>query len=399
MGLVMQYPEQVLGENPDANQRAYGEMLNNVKTKLIGNIKSDDDLSESLFHEDLDAEEIKTRIAGLRQGEWVCELPPTGFQEEKAEILTVDALPIPPGHSESPFDIPAHSEKVREESREKYCIRDGYSTDTHQADRDAAPDTDEQTDGDTDESDATDHSGLKAYDDVANEDLSHKKTFLSMAGSMFTDGVNGHTLAESMTNMPMSHHADELDEAGLLERHEMGNNQVYYVPTEEALELDNVSMRPEGGGELGDESFEHRFGARIAATWLEQRDYEEVRMYHTPQREAGGDSRDNKFDVFALPGKETDSDRRKIVEVETSTEKKGHVTDDYEDIADAYGDGIWIVESFEDARELIGHLVDGGYIDDNIDQGVRSFEDLNDQLDYEGISRVLSITDLMDRIE
>jgi len=32
-------------------------------------------LAESLFHEDLDSDEIKDRIAGLRRGEWVVQLP------------------------------------------------------------------------------------------------------------------------------------------------------------------------------------------------------------------------------------------------------------------------------------------------------------------------------------
>jgi hypothetical protein len=66
--LVMQYPEQVLGEQPRKNKRAYKEILNNVNTKIIGNIATDDLLADSLFHEDLDREEIKDRIAGLQRG-------------------------------------------------------------------------------------------------------------------------------------------------------------------------------------------------------------------------------------------------------------------------------------------------------------------------------------------
>jgi hypothetical protein len=52
------------------------------------------ELAGSLFHEDLDQDEIKDRISGLRRGEWVVQLPPTGFYEAKPEILTLDPLPI-----------------------------------------------------------------------------------------------------------------------------------------------------------------------------------------------------------------------------------------------------------------------------------------------------------------
>ena len=85
----MQYPEQVLGENPRDNKRAYKEILNNVNTKIIGNIATDDLLADALFHEDLDTEQIKDRISGLKRGEWVVQLPATGFDERKPEILAV----------------------------------------------------------------------------------------------------------------------------------------------------------------------------------------------------------------------------------------------------------------------------------------------------------------------
>jgi len=122
LGLIMQYPEQVLGEDPRSNRRAYQEILNNVNTKIIGNIATDDMLANSLFHEDLDTDEIKDRIAGLRRGEWIVQLPSTGFHKQKPEILTLKPLPIPPGHSEGPFDVSPKSEFVRERSRDLHTL-------------------------------------------------------------------------------------------------------------------------------------------------------------------------------------------------------------------------------------------------------------------------------------
>jgi len=96
LGLIMQYPEQVLGTT-HGRTGGPGEILNNINTKIIGNIATDDMLAESLFHEDLDSDEIKDRIAGLRRGEWVVQLPSTGFHEQKPEILTPETTPHPTG--------------------------------------------------------------------------------------------------------------------------------------------------------------------------------------------------------------------------------------------------------------------------------------------------------------
>jgi len=105
LGLIMQLTEQVLGEDEFANVRAYREILNNVNTKIIGNIATDDLLAESLFHEDLDVDEIKDRISGLRHGEWVVQLPSTGFNKQKPENLTLKPLPTPPGHNAGAFNV------------------------------------------------------------------------------------------------------------------------------------------------------------------------------------------------------------------------------------------------------------------------------------------------------
>jgi len=98
------------------------EILNNVNTKIIGNIATDDLLAESLFHEDLDVDEIKDRISGLRRGEWVVQLPSTGFNKQKPEILTLKPLPIPPGHSAGTFNVSTRTEEVRERTRNLHCV-------------------------------------------------------------------------------------------------------------------------------------------------------------------------------------------------------------------------------------------------------------------------------------
>jgi len=71
MGLVMQFP----GRVRNRNERAYDEVLNNIKTKLIGNISIERDLAESLAHEDLSPTDLRNRVNTLPSGEWIAQLP------------------------------------------------------------------------------------------------------------------------------------------------------------------------------------------------------------------------------------------------------------------------------------------------------------------------------------
>ncbi|GAB7014570.1 ATP-binding protein [Halolamina salina] len=97
MGLVMQFPEQVRNRN----ERAYDEVLNNIKTKLIGNISIERDLAESLAHEDLSPTELRNRINTLPSGEWIAQLPSPSFGETGPPPFSLQPLPIAPGHPES----------------------------------------------------------------------------------------------------------------------------------------------------------------------------------------------------------------------------------------------------------------------------------------------------------
>ncbi|MDB2239175.1 ATP-binding protein [Halorubrum ezzemoulense] len=97
MGLVMQFPEQVRNRN----ERAYDEVLNNIKTKLIGNISIERDLAESLAHEDLSPTELRNRINTLPSGEWIAQLPSPSFGETGPPPFSLNPLPIAPGHPES----------------------------------------------------------------------------------------------------------------------------------------------------------------------------------------------------------------------------------------------------------------------------------------------------------
>ena len=390
LGLIMQYPEQVLGSDPDANQTAYSELLNNVKTKLIGNISIDDDLSESLFHEDLDSEQIKDRISGLVDGEWVCELPSTEFLGDKAEILTMEALPVPPGHSGGDFDVPSDIEHIREESRNRYCV----NKESDFLDAEGSDDYSSPSQIDADEGEDTIEPGVPAglqYDEYA---------FLQHVADALSDGLDIYDLSMSMKELPMSQAADSLIEKGYLTEHEMGNRKKFYRVTEEGSQFKKVNPQPRSGGEKGTESFEHRFGVRIVTTYYEQLGYD-VEMYHDPHAsddEEDDSDIDDLYDMYGMDTASSPDPHRKIVEVETSPKKGGHVAKDFDKLADEYGDAIWVVEKFDDAVTLVRVLTQKGRLPDDIDRGVRTFEELNDQLDADGMSKIISMSDLMDMI-
>jgi len=97
MGLVMQFPGQVRNRS----ERAYDEVLNNIKTKLIGNISIERDLAESLAHEDLSPTDLRNRINTLPSGEWIAQLPSPSFGETGPAPFSVKPLPIATGHPES----------------------------------------------------------------------------------------------------------------------------------------------------------------------------------------------------------------------------------------------------------------------------------------------------------
>ncbi|WP_226008318.1 ATP-binding protein [Natrinema salinisoli] len=97
MGLVMQFPGQVRNRN----ERAYDEVLNNIKTKLIGNISIERDLAESLAHEDLSPTDLRNRVNTLPSGEWIAQLPSPSFGKTGPAPFSVKPLPIAAGHPES----------------------------------------------------------------------------------------------------------------------------------------------------------------------------------------------------------------------------------------------------------------------------------------------------------
>jgi len=113
----------------------------------------------------------------------------------------------------------------------------------------------------------------------------------------------------------------------------------------------------------------------------------------------GGDNRTNYlYDMYGMDAAESSDPHRKIVEVETSPDVSTHATKDFDKLANEYGDAVWVGEKFDDAVTLVRVLTQKGRLPEDIDRGVRTFEELNEQLDEDGMCKIIGMTDLMDKI-
>jgi len=130
--VIVHFAEQVKADALDVS--SYKEILRNINTKLIGKLAVDDELIMTLFHEGLEADELVDRITSLPRGEWVAQLPDTGFMTDIPELVTLLPVAIPDGHSASddpvtgedvsPYGVffsDAEAEMVRV-ARDDYCL-------------------------------------------------------------------------------------------------------------------------------------------------------------------------------------------------------------------------------------------------------------------------------------
>ncbi|QLC35649.1 hypothetical protein EFA46_015425 (plasmid) [Halarchaeum sp. CBA1220] len=136
--VIMHFAEQVKADALDVS--SYKEILRNINTKLIGKLAVDDELVMTLFHEGIEDEELIDRITSLPRGEWVAQLPDTGFMTDIPELVTLLPVGIPAGHSSS--DNPIRDDSVSpygdsfnevdakktRQTRDDYCLQPGSNT-------------------------------------------------------------------------------------------------------------------------------------------------------------------------------------------------------------------------------------------------------------------------------
>ncbi|WP_049917004.1 ATP-binding protein [Halogeometricum pallidum] len=177
MGLVMQFPGQVRNRS----ERAYHEVLNNIKTKLIGNIAIERELIESLAHEDLSPTDLRNRINMLPSGEYIVHSANPSFGETGPAPFSVKPLAIAPGHPESDEPLSVEQEdhfetvalpRLSERTQAKYGLTSSQDTTSPSEEESWGSESTDTTDGLTEQTD------------------SHDSTQSSFLGEMSTDATS-----------------------------------------------------------------------------------------------------------------------------------------------------------------------------------------------------------------
>ncbi|WP_273837620.1 hypothetical protein [Halococcus sp. PRR34] len=91
--LSMQFPAQLR----EADEAAYGELLNNVSTFVVGNVPVERRLTRRLATDDMGPEAVGNRLRALRRGQWLVGLP-ARFDEPEPRPFVVRSASPPAGH-------------------------------------------------------------------------------------------------------------------------------------------------------------------------------------------------------------------------------------------------------------------------------------------------------------
>lgn len=113
VGLYAQYAEQMRHEG---GEQVYQNTLNNIHTRIVGNIPVDDDLAEALATEEMDPVAVKNRLRSMPPGEWFVRFPSPEFFESPPRPFTVQSRPIPQGHAEGDSPLSQEDEERFQET-------------------------------------------------------------------------------------------------------------------------------------------------------------------------------------------------------------------------------------------------------------------------------------------
>jgi len=449
MGLVMQFPKQVRNRN----ERAYAEVLNNIKTKLIGNISADRELVESLAHEDLSPEEIRNRLNTLPSGEWIAQLPSPEFAQTGPVPFSLKPLPIAAGHPESTSPLSSaqqaeFSSTVRPQMVSRTQAEYGLSmsadapTDSTALDWGSA-----RSEMNVDENDGSDStisnsifigsdppstaadsenttilSSSKSTDDTSDEAVStHSSTEsiepaldsfelpvtdstqtehgLSRDDIRFLDHVlaimnresEQYTLLDKMT--PLRDEFDELDLDHLLAEGYLDEGHAcgrkYYTVCKPGRDLLERPLRHGPG--LGDlgEKTPHKVGVRLLEQWLSEQPAVD-RV--EPYYEHGTDT------VFDVAGFDSNDELIWVGEAELASNNRESPISDYDKMAAADANAVWAFNARKTAIKVIEWLAEADRLERPVSgRETRTFSSIREavqELDADGLTTIRSFRNL-----
>lgn len=196
--------------------------------------------------------------------------------------------------------------------------------------------------------------------------------------------LEGYSLVESMAGLVNRHEdadVDRLLEDGYLESHRVCRRDYYTVTPKGRRYLRESLQASAGVGDLGEKT-PHKVGVELLRHWLlEQEIVEEVAIYFEHEGVV--------FDVVAF---DQDASLVWVGEVETKSNDRESVRDDYEKLAQVDADAIWLFNNLDAALDSIAALADDGYLPERVTgRAARTYDGVRKQVttfDADGLTSV-----------
>lgn len=110
MVVSLQYPRQLL-DDEEATDRAYRELLAEIRSVLAGQVVDDPVLAKALQSPTYPLEEVTRDLRNLPQNRWMLAAP-TPFEDSRMETELIAPAPLAAGHPESPVETARYRDAI-----------------------------------------------------------------------------------------------------------------------------------------------------------------------------------------------------------------------------------------------------------------------------------------------
>jgi len=187
---------------------------------------------------------------------------------------------------------------------------------------------------------------------------------------------------------------DRLLDEGYLEKHSLGSSgwKYYTVLPKGRRYLRETVRTGEGVGDLGEKT-PHKVGVELLRHWLTDREsVAEVAIYH-----------EHEDVVFDVAGFDEAGSLEWVGEVETESNNRETVREDYEKLAAANAKAVWVFENREAAVDSTAALADGNYLPERVTgRAARTYSGIREwaeEVDAPGMTTVRGYPALFKQID
>jgi len=224
------------------------------------------------------------------------------------------------------------------------------------------------------------HSSLSAAERDAKDISEDDEKFMSLIADAFSENLPDYELTESMTSLrdrAGDPDVDKLQELGYIDEQKV-LRKTYYSLTREGWRIIADSVP---GNNFGDhmEKMKHRVGVYLTVQQPPEGPYARVESYAEYQGET--------YDVI---GYDSDGNIALVAEVETASNNKQALIEDYKKLAEAPGESAWVFPKNPEGHKIWDMLEDGileheysefekqnaGRLDDSLDENPEDGADI-----------------------